>query len=99
MQTARTILILLTIVWPAIAPAPHAPVYEYSLELIPSECDRGSALLMLKGVSEHDSVSIDWNTGQRNVYRVTNLEHGDYSVRIYVRHLDSTIHVSDTTLW
>jgi gliding motility-associated-like protein len=99
MHAVRVLLFLITVLWPAIAISQQPPVYEYSLHLTPSECERGSAVLSLKGVSQNDSVSIDWSTGERNVHKVNNLEHGEYSVRIYVRHLDSTFHIRDTTLW
>lgn len=56
------------------------------------DCTKGAAGIEISGVQTNDTLSIEWSTGQTNVTSINELNPGDYSVHVIVKHkLDSTI--------
>lgn len=56
-------------------------------------CSKGAAGIQIDGLSASDTLSTYWSNNQTNVTSIGNLDAGDYSVHIFIKHgLDTTIH-------
>lgn len=75
--------------------------YTYKLQKGDYYCEKGSANIAITGLDKlKDSiVYIHWSTGENNVYNVTELNEGEHSVNIRVKHKDSIGVNRDTTIY
>ncbi len=59
------------------------------------DCTKGAIGLQVNGIVTSDTVTITWSNGETNVYSISDLPSGDYSVNIKVKNkLDSTIAIT-----
>lgn len=73
--------------------------YQYTLRTNKELCIKGSAALEISGTTPADTITINWSNGKNDVAQIYELEGGNYSVFIRIRHYDSVSVVKDTTLY
>ncbi len=74
--------------------------YGFELRTKKESCEAGTAELKIHPDPSEDSVKITWSQGASNLYRLNNLNEGNYHVQISIRYVKDTIVVTqDTTLY
>jgi gliding motility-associated-like protein len=94
----KTILILLfTLQANFIFSQPH---YDFKLSKTPDLCEKATADLEITGTDPADTINIKWSNGATNTTKVSELNNGDYSVNIKIKHRkDSLVFIKDTTFY
>ena len=94
----RSFALFFSFLW--MQPLVSQNAYQFSLRTSKAICLKGDALLEIGGTDPADSVSILWSTGQGNIKHVNELNAGDYSVFIKIKHKKDTLTiVKDTTFY
>jgi gliding motility-associated-like protein len=63
-----------------------------TISVVNEECKKGAAGIQIEGLSTNDTLSIFWSNGQSNINSINNLDAGDYSVQVIIKHsIDTTI--------
>lgn len=76
------------------------PVYHFTLSTSKNFCVKGIAALNIEERKPTDTISINWSSGESNVYQVHDLIEGSYNVHVVIkRHQDTLLFVKDTTLY
>jgi gliding motility-associated-like protein len=73
--------------------------FEFSLLNTKEKCEKGIAVLNIKGHLNSDSVFVNWSNGETGKRQLLNLNAGDYSVYVKIKYVkDSLIKEVDTLI-
>ncbi len=73
--------------------------YVFKISKTNEYCTKANAQLKIEGLGSKDSVvSVNWSTGENNVFAVSQLEGGDHNINIRVKYKDTIVTYRDTTL-
>lgn len=75
------------------------PTYTFDIITVPEACSQGSLRLQIRGTRPKDTVTVEWKTGEKNIYSFSRIDAGIYPVSIkIIRHDDSLRFVFDTLI-
>ncbi len=68
--------------------------YTLSMSQKNEDCTKGAAGIQIAGLQINDTLTIIWSNGQSNVFSLSDLNAGEYSVHVTIKNkLDSTIKI------
>jgi gliding motility-associated-like protein len=74
--------------------------YQFAFSKIDEECVKGAAGLQIDTIKPSDMLTIDWSNGQSNVFSISNLDGGNYSVHVVIKAQPDSVILTkkDTTI-
>jgi trimeric autotransporter adhesin len=99
-QALKTVIAPVFFIFLCMPVAYAQSAYKVTPQSSNEECRKGAASVQLTGLQTTDSYTITWSTGQTNVFSLSELSGGDYSVKVQVKTIGDTTNTMklDTTI-
>ncbi len=65
--------------------------YQPQVSVASQQCGKAGATLLLSGLHAQDVVTISWSSGQTQLYAISGLEEGEYSVQVIIKRSEDTV--------